>query len=72
MLLSQFPLTFQQIHNEMLRFIALLMTFIVLIGTVFSIIYEMFNGRISFNSAFIAASEFREKVQVRIDVYIPH
>ena len=56
----------------MLRFIALLMTFIVLIGTVSSIIYEMFNGRISFNSAFIAAGEFREKVQVRIDVYIPH
>ena len=48
------------------------MTFIVVIGTVFSIIYEMFNGRISFNSAFIAAGEFREKVQVRIDVYIPH
>ena len=72
MLLSQFPLAFQQIHNEMLRFIALLMTFLVLIGTVFNIIYEMFNGRILFNSASIAAGEFCEKVQVRIDVYIPH
>ena len=72
MLLSQFPLTFQQIHNEMLRFIALLMTFLVLIGTVFNIIYEMFNGRILFNSASIDAGEFCEKVQVRIDAYIPH
>ena len=38
MLLSQFPLTFQQIHNGILRFIAQLMTILVLIGTVFVII----------------------------------
>ena len=37
MLLSQFPLTFQQIHNGMLRFIALLVTILVLIETVFVI-----------------------------------
>ena len=56
MLLSQFPLTFQQIHNEMLRFIALLMTILVLIETVFVIFWEMFHGRRSFNSASTAAS----------------
>ena len=38
MLLSQFPLTFDHIHNGMPRFIALLMTILVLIGTVFVII----------------------------------
>ena len=38
MLLSQFPLTFHQIHNEMPRFIAQLMTILVLIGMVFVII----------------------------------
>ena len=37
-LLSQFPLTFHHIHNGMSRFIALLMTILVLIGTVFVII----------------------------------
>ena len=37
-LLSQFPLTFHHIHNGMLRFIALLMTILVLIGMVFVII----------------------------------
>ena len=38
MLLSQFPLTFHHIHNELSRFIALLMTILVLIGMVFVII----------------------------------
>ena len=38
MLLSQFPLTFHQIHNGMPRFIAQLMTILVLIRTVFLII----------------------------------
>ena len=37
-LLSQCPLTFHHIHNGMLRFIALLMTILVLIGMVFVII----------------------------------
>ena len=37
-LLSQCPLTFRHIHNGMLRFIALLMTILVLIGMVFVII----------------------------------
>ena len=38
MLLSQCPLTFNQIHNEMPRFIAQLMTILMLIGMVFMII----------------------------------
>ena len=38
MLLSQFPLTFHHIHNDLSRFIALLMTILVLIGMVFVII----------------------------------
>ena len=46
-LLSQFPLTFQHIHNRMPCFIALLMTILVLIGMVFVIIWEMFHGGIS-------------------------
>ena len=49
MLLSQFPLTFHHIHNGMPSFIALL-TILVLIGTAFMIIWEMFDGRISLNS----------------------
>ena len=38
MLLSQFPLTFHHIHNGMLRFIAFLMTILVLNGTILVII----------------------------------
>ena len=38
MLLSQFPLTFHQIHNRMPSFIAELMTILVLTGTVIVII----------------------------------
>ena len=38
MVLSQFPLTFHDIHNGIPRFIALLMTILVLIGMVFVII----------------------------------
>ena len=52
-LLSQFPLTFHHIHNGMSRFIALLMTILVLIGTVFVIIWEMFHGRISLKSVLL-------------------
>ena len=44
MLLSQFPLTFQHICNRMSRFIAWLMTILVLIGMVFVIIWGMFHG----------------------------
>ena len=47
MLLSQFPLTFHHIHNKMPGFIALLMTILELIGTVFVIISERFHGMIS-------------------------
>ena len=38
MLLSQFPVTFYHIHNEMPCFIALLMTILMLIGMFFAII----------------------------------
>ena len=47
MLLFQFPLTFYHIHNRITRFISLLITILVLIGTIFGIIWEMFHGRIS-------------------------
>ena len=53
MLLSQFPSTFHQIPNGMLRFIAKLMTILVLIGTIFMILWEMFHGRISLNSVLL-------------------
>ena len=49
MFMSQFPLTFYQIHSEMPCFIAWLMTILVLIGTVFVTISEMCHGRISLN-----------------------
>ena len=51
--LSQFPLTFHHIHNEIPNFIALLMTILVLIGMVFVIIWEIFHGRISLNSVLL-------------------
>ena len=38
MLLSQFPLTFHEIHNRIPRFIAELMTILMVIGMVFVII----------------------------------
>ena len=49
MLLSQFPLTFHQIHDEMPCFTAQLMTILVLIGPIFVINLEMFHGRIYLN-----------------------
>ena len=53
MLLSQFPLTFHHMHNGMSRFIALLMNILVLTGTIFMIIWEMFLGMISLNSVLL-------------------
>ena len=53
MLLCQFPFTFHHIHNGMPRFIALLMTILVLIGKVCVIILEMFHRRISLNSVLL-------------------
>ena len=50
MLLSQFPYTSNDIHNRMPRFIELLMTILLLVGTVFVIIWEMFHVRISLDS----------------------
>ena len=46
LLWSQFPSTFHHILNKMPCFIALLMTILVLIGTVFVIIWEMLHERI--------------------------
>ena len=64
MLLAQFQLTFHHIHNRMACFIAELMTILVLIGMVFVIISEMFQGGISLNSVLLLLlvnflSEFR-------------
>ena len=53
MFLSQFPLVFHHIHNGMPCSIALLMTILMLIGTVFMIIWEMFHGKISLNSVLL-------------------
>ena len=53
MFLSQFPLTFYQIHNGMPCFIASLMTILVLIRAVFVIIWEMFPRTISLNSVLL-------------------
>ena len=53
MLLSQFPLTFHNIHSGMSCFIALLMTILVLIWMVLVLIREMFHGRISLNSVLL-------------------
>ena len=64
MLLSQFPLTFHNIHNGMPCFIVLLMTILVLIEKVFMTIWEMFYERISLKSVLLLllvnfVSEFR-------------
>ena len=68
MMLSQFPLTLHCVDNGM-PFLDIL----VLIGTVAVIIWEMFHGRISLNSALLLLLvKFFEWVQVGIDLYIPH
>ena len=75
MKLSRFPLTFLQTLKGMTLFFTKLITILVLIGTVFKIIWEMFNGRLSLNlgaSAAAAATELCKWVQVGVDVYIPH
>ena len=62
---SQFQLTVCQTKNGMPYFITDLMTILVLIGTVYVIISEMFHGRISLNSVLLLqllmnfVSEFR-------------
>ena len=53
MLLTQFPLTFPQIHKGMPHFIAYLMAILVLIRMVSVIIWEMFCKRIFSNFAFL-------------------
>ena len=68
MLLYQFSLTFHHINNGIPHLITLLMTILLLIGTVIVINWEMFHKL----SASAAACEFSEWVQAGIDVYIPH
>ena len=63
MLLSQFPLTFHQIHNGMPFFIAYLMTILVLIDMVFVIIWKMFHGSLGEVGVSAAASELYEWVR---------
>ena len=75
MLLAHFRSTFHQIHNRMPCFIALLMTILVLIGTDFMIISEMFHGRISLNLMVLLllvnfVSGFG--LECIYNVYIPH
>ena len=53
MFLSELPLTFHHIHNRMSHFITLLTTILVVIGTVFIIIWKMFHGRISLKSVLL-------------------
>ena len=72
MLLYHFPLTFHQIHNGMARFIAQLMTILMLLGMVFVVISDMFHGRISLSSMLLLllvnfVSRFRLEL-----IYIPH
>ena len=52
-MLSEFPLTFFQIHKEMPCFIVLLMTILKMIRTVFMNISEMLHRRISLKSKFL-------------------
>ena len=78
MLLSPFPLTFHQIYNGMPRFIAYLMTILVLIGMVSVIIWEMFHRRISLNLVLLLllvkfVSGFGlELIYPYIHIHIPH
>ena len=52
MLLSQFPLTFQT-HKRVPHFITWLMTILMLLGTVFLMIWEKFHGRMSLKSVLV-------------------
>ena len=74
MLLSQFPLTFHQIHNRIPGFIAQLMTIFALLGTVFICdhLRDVPWEDIFKLNASAAASEFCEWVQIGIDLHIPH
>ena len=81
MLLSQFPLTFHNIHNRTPHFITLLITILLLIGTVYVILWEIFHGRISLNSAILLLlvnflSRFRLELMyislIKSIRYIPH
>ena len=65
-MLSQFPLTFYHIHSGMPCFIALLMTILVLIGTNFVIIWEMFHGRISLNSVLLLLLNFGSGFRLKL------
>ena len=71
MLLSQFPLTFQQIQNRMPCFIAQLMAILVLIGIIFVIRDVPWEDSFKLSTS-AAASEFCEWLQVVIEVCISH
>ena len=51
--MSEFPLTFCDIHNRMPHFMAFLMTIPVLIGMALLVISEMFHRSISLNSVLL-------------------
>ena len=53
LIMSLFPLTFCQIHNVIPRFTGQLMNILVLLGSIFVIISEMFHGRISLTLALL-------------------
>ena len=72
MLLSQFPLTFLQIHNWMPHFIALLMTSCADQKSLCDHLKDAPWEDIFKIGVSAGGGEFCEWVQVGIDVYIPH
>ena len=64
-------INFRSTQNGKPRFIAELLAILVLIRVAFVIIWEMFHGKISLNSA-AAGSEFCEWFQLGVVVYNPH
>ena len=73
MLLSQFPLTFHQIHNGVPCFIGQCMTILVLDWDGLRDHLRDVSWQDIFKlGASAAASEFCDQVQVKIDVYISH
>ena len=69
MLLSQFLLTFHQIHKRMPHFIAWLMTILVLIGTTLVIIWQMLHWRgCLYTAQYFCNSQDGEKVIANLDL----
>ena len=59
-MLSQFPLAFFQTQKGVSLLIKQLVTILVVIGTIFVIIWEIFHGEMSKLDASTAAIQFRE------------